>query len=179
MQIVSKIKSSKFVQFFASIDRKISNALEYKVRYSPKLASLFILFKQLIDLIGFPVFGVLLFITAPQGNLLTGLWLTVLILNELIVKRIFKRQRPFMFDGDWSEKSHLFGYAFPSSHAYTAGFFITVWLSLHLPYPKIMIPMFTIIPISRVVLNYHYVGDVVIGTLIGVAWAIISLGFVK
>ena len=170
-KVVSKIKTNPVVRWFVKIDQVISNTLEYHVRYSHKLASLFVIYKQLVDIVGFPIAGVTLFFLAPKGPLLVGAWLFMTLINELVLKNIFKRSRPFMVDGDWSEKSHLFGYSFPSNHAYVAGFFVTVWLTLHLPYLKLVLIIFTLLPISRVVLNYHFVSDVTVGFIIGILWA--------
>ena len=170
-KVVSKIKANPLTQWFVKIDKFLSNKLEYHVRYSHKLASLFIIYKQVIDIIGFPIAGIALVFLAPKGLLLVASWLFMSAIIEFVLKNIFKRSRPFMADGDWSEKSHIFGYSFPSSHAYVAGFFVTVWLTLHLPYLKLVLVIFTLLPISRVVLNYHFVSDVTVGFIIGILWA--------
>ena len=174
-KITNYLKRNPITQLFARIDRWFSNKLEYKVRYSPKLATSFMLFKYIIDVIGFPIFGAILLFTAPHGALLTISWIFMFLINEFILKNIFKRSRPFMFDGDWSEKNNMFGYSFPSTHACNAGYLITIWLHFHLPYTKLMIGIFTIIPISRVVLNYHFLGDIIAGLLIGISWALTTL----
>ncbi len=178
IKLTQKIKRLTFIQYLAKLDRKISNSLEYKVRYSPKLASLFILYKYIVDALGFPIFGAIMLFSAPKGLIITISWIIMFTFNEFILKNIFKRSRPFMFDGDWSEKTQMFGYSFPSTHACNAGYLLVMWLSFHLPYSKILIPTFILLPISRIVLNYHFLGDVVSGFLLGVLWAKITIGII-
>jgi|GEM_PF-5824418 len=94
------------------------------------------------------------------------------VLNELVLKKFFKRSRP-----GFSGKHTTFG--MPSSHGLFAGFVIGQLLLSPYSYKGAIVPatvLLLLIPYSRVVDGSHYLSDVTIGTFIGVGFALL-IGF--
>lgn len=115
---------------------------------------------------------------------LTVGWLLALIgtatLNH-VLKRIFQRERPLHEHGFIIEHS----YSFPSGHASGAMVFYGMAaylllqltpLRLHRPIIAAAITAITVIGISRILLQVHYLSDVIAGYLSGLAWLLLCIG---
>lgn len=92
-----------------------------------------------------------------------------------VVKRAVNRPRPcIVFKDINSFNIQLFNYSFPSGHT-TASFSVAVVLSLNI---ASFIPLFIfpalVVGISRIYLGVHYPSDVLIGSIIGSLFALIT-----
>lgn len=110
--------------------------------------------------------------------------------NNLILKNIFARPRPFNLDPEsyaWWFKSYVFpeivsrpdSYSFPSGHtssafaaAFAAMFYNRKWGSL------VMVLAF-LMGFSRIYVEVHYPSDVIAGFFVGIVYALIAAVAVK
>jgi undecaprenyl-diphosphatase len=96
------------------------------------------------------------------------------LINNLLLKNLFARPRPDIIIPSFMSGNFLFrlfiphDFSFPSSHAavafaaaYTIGYFDK-------PVRKYFYLLAILIAFSRVYLGYHYLGDVIAGSIIGV-----------
>jgi len=92
---------------------------------------------------------------------------------SIVIKMIFARYRPYMlFGGD-----HLYGFSwfdygylvnsFPSGHTTTAFSAFVGFCFLFPRYKILFLLLATLIAFSRVVLDVHYLSDVIMGALLG------------
>jgi membrane-associated phospholipid phosphatase len=102
------------------------------------------------------------------------------VINQ-VLKRIFQRQRPLHEHGFIIEHS----YSFPSGHASGAMVFYGMAaylllrltpLHLHRPIIAAAITAISVIGISRILLQVHYLSDVIAGYLTGLAWLLLCIG---
>ncbi|MEG0239281.1 phosphatase PAP2 family protein [Anaerorhabdus sp.] len=95
--------------------------------------------------------------------------LLTFIINELVLKNIVRRPRPFVENDHLQSLIHKpTSYSFPSSHSATS---FSVATSLTKIKPIITICSYTLaalIAFSRVYLNVHHPSDVVVGAIIGI-----------
>ncbi|MEB3103783.1 phosphatase PAP2 family protein [Ferviditalea candida] len=91
-----------------------------------------------------------------------------------VLKKSFSRKRPYMTDGRiWVQPNPLQDYSFPSGHT-TAIFSVAMTLVLELPWTFfIVIPIASMVGVSRIYLGLHYPTDVGIGAIIGTLFAIV------
>lgn len=126
------------------------------------------------------IIGALLYYIFRKKNSELALFGKMLFLSVLlsgvaanIIKFIFGRWRPkaLLEDGLYGYEWFEVGYiqtSFPSGHSATM-LSVTVLLSLFLPrlrYPFILFGV--LIALSRVVINAHFLSDVIVGSLIGI-----------
>jgi undecaprenyl-diphosphatase len=109
------------------------------------------------------------------GMALTGI-LGVLIYQRL--KHTLLRERPFIrHAGITLAMPPLDRYSFPSGHTLHAVAFTWQAVALFPQLGWVLIPLATLIAVSRVVLGLHYPSDVVAGGAIGAALAMLALSF--
>lgn len=103
---------------------------------------------------------------------LLGVKCTVSLMLSTVVAQIFKRAvnriRPFLLVNDLNiKKIGIDKYSFPSGHT-TAAFSIAVMISLFYPDAIfLLMPLASLIGISRIYLGVHYPSDVFAGTILG------------
>lgn len=113
-------------------------------------------------------------------NIYSGLALTISsimqILLQVIIKRIFNRERPYE---KYEDISHAMAppdkFSFPSGH--TAGAFAIAFVFYYF-FPILFVPMLVIaslIAFSRIYLGLHYPTDVLAGIVLGLISAIIGI----
>lgn len=97
------------------------------------------------------------------------------LLNEKILKKIFKRTRPA---NELSYKNLLIkipsSYSFPSGHTATAFAVVPLAISFGTAIGTLSIIAASIIGFSRVYLKVHYLTDVLMGCFIGTSMSIIT-----
>lgn len=95
---------------------------------------------------------------------------TTIVFQELIVKQLVRRERPFrvLEDTRWVD-SGAHGFSFPSSHS-AISFGLATALSLRYPYWYVIAPSYlyaTIVTLSRPYLGVHFPTDILTGAIIG------------
>jgi len=109
------------------------------------------------------------------GMAVTGI-LGVLIYHRL--KRTLLRERPFIrHAGITLAMPPLDRYSFPSGHTLHAVAFTWQAVAAFPQLAWVLIPLASLIAVSRVVLGLHYPSDVVAGAAIGAGLALLALNF--
>lgn len=110
------------------------------------------------------------------GFKLMVVFLFSMTINGLI-KGIVKRERPYQ-KGAKAILQQTDGYSFPSGHA--QGIFSMSYL-LHKDFKKhkwlnyVLLSLIILVPFSRVYLGQHYLSDVLVGAVVGIAFSILGL----
>ncbi|MBN1377716.1 MAG: phosphatase PAP2 family protein [Gammaproteobacteria bacterium] len=110
----------------------------------------------------------------------TSLQMIIVGIGGLAVYRLIKarthRLRPFMVHQSINlGASPLDQYSFPSGHTLHAVSFTIIAVNCFPALGWMLIPITTLVALSRVILGLHYPSDVAMGALIGASLAIISL----
>ena len=98
-----------------------------------------------------------------------------LLLNTVLVqgmKRVIRRERPFVVYPDIVKRSGGGGYSMPSGHTASA-FYTAASLSFWHPRWYVIVPSFawaSLVGYGRIYLGVHYPTDVLVGALLGTAW---------
>jgi membrane-associated phospholipid phosphatase len=95
---------------------------------------------------------------------------TTIVFQELLVKQLVRRERPFRVieDTRWID-SGVHGFSFPSSHS-AISFGLATALSLRYPYWYVVAPSYlyaAIVTFSRPYLGVHFPTDILAGAIIG------------
>lgn len=89
------------------------------------------------------------------------------------------RERPYMNHyGIHCGTAPLDRYSFPSGHTLHAACFSTMFTALEPALAIIAVPFAILVAASRVILGLHYPSDVIVGALIGMSLAGVSLSFI-
>jgi len=115
----------------------------------------------------------------PREARTLGLFFALSALLNAVLKDSFKEPRPFVQNpGIASEaaKGTAGGYAFPSGHAMVTA---TLWILMALQKRSsllwgVAIVLTVLVGLSRVILGVHYLPDVLVGFLLGVALALLG-----
>ena len=102
------------------------------------------------------------------------------IINEGIIKNIFKRERPFI-DSDIINPliSAPTSYSFPSGHSMTS-FLAAYLLAYYFPQYKVAVFILAaLIAFSRIYIGVHYFSDVLVGSILGILFGILALNIIK
>ena len=108
-----------------------------------------------------------------------------IVLNDLVIKNIFERSRPFVQSGelyDWlASTGYKFptGYSFPSGHSMAAFACAVVLLFF---YKKRALPALSVailIALSRAFMCVHFISDVACGALLGILVGLLVIGYYK
>lgn len=109
-----------------------------------------------------------------RANICLLVWISVALSDGAIeiLKRILGRARPELW---WSH--HLFGFfplewqnaflSFPSGHSGTAGALVGVFSALYPRYRHLCLCLGILFAFTRVILDVHYLSDVLVGVWIG------------
>ena len=117
-------------------------------------------------------FTLLLIILTSHSTRLTAIAsaisLAVSHIPVAIVKKIFPRQRPYVV----LERIHVLAnpledHSFPSGHTTAIFFIFFPFVMLQPTLAVILLPLGTLVGISRIFLGLHYPSDVIIGMLLG------------
>jgi undecaprenyl-diphosphatase len=116
----------------------------------------------------------------PDGALTAGLAVGLAALAVTALKETFDRARPPLADASLSAVGPIPESAsFPSGHSATA---FAAAVAVGLLYPRLRRPLLALaalVAISRVYLGVHYVSDVVVGTVLGVAVGLATAWIVR
>jgi undecaprenyl-diphosphatase len=122
----------------------------------------------------------LLLLLSPEFGLAVTLAACLAFAFELptyvVLKKTFRRRRPYVVVEKY-ERIHIPSdeFSFPSGH--TAGGFVMAAIVSNF-FPAATLPMYawaTGIGLSRVLLRVHFVSDIIAGSLLGTAFALLSL----
>ena len=124
--------------------------------------------------------------TRKVGLTMAGALVVMTVCNNLILKNLFARTRPFNLEEwkDWFVYPELVkrpsSYSFPSGHAssaFAAATGITVSKKAYYIIPAYLLA--AIIAFSRIYVHVHYPTDVIFGALFGIIYGIIAIFLVK
>lgn len=162
------------IAIVSQLDGQILLFLQEYIR-NPVLNNIFIFLTTLGDREIIWIVGSLILII-PKKTRWTGvLSLFVVIftavLNNMVLKNIFERVRPYdALDGLKCMIHRVGGYSFPSGHAATSFAAATVWYCrIKGPFGKMAIIVAFLIAFSRVYLGVHYPTDIIGGAVLGAA----------
>jgi membrane-associated phospholipid phosphatase len=150
----------KFYEKIHTYDVQLSKSIydfnnHYKVIYYASKALEF-----MSDTIALPIFYLLYGLAkSPLPVIFVVFTLFFIVFAEFGVKGVFQRKRPV-----WTLK---LGFAFPSSHAFASGVAFGTVLLFRVEYAAFVIPFALVIPLTRILLGYHYIADVIIGFTLG------------
>ena len=95
------------------------------------------------------------------------------------LKRRLVRLRPFVAHGEIVVgTAPLDEFSFPSGHTLHAVLFATMFAHYVPALMVLVLPFALLVALSRVILGLHYPSDVIVGALIGLALALVSLALV-
>lgn len=110
--------------------------------------------------------------------------------NNLILKSIFARPRPFNLDPDayaWWFKSYVFpeivsrpsSYSFPSGHTSSAFAAAFAAMAYNRKWGSLVMVLAVLMGFSRIYVEVHYPSDVIAGFFVGIIYALIGMLLVK
>lgn len=126
------------------------------------------------------VWAILIIYLFLKGKKVEGLSIlcslaTTSLINEKILKKIFKRTRPA---NELSYKNLVIkiptSYSFPSGHTATAFAVVPLALNFGIGIGALSVMAASIIGFSRVYLKVHYLTDVLMGCLIGISMSMLT-----
>ena len=152
---------------------------------SPTWVSFFMLLTYFGSFIGFII---TFFITLRKDFRFTFsfvlIFISAHILNR-ILKIIIARERPFQVNTNIINFGKEDGYSFPSGHSLSAGIYATflIYMIIKSKFNRIdkILGAFTVVlflfavMLSRMVLGVHFLTDVIVGAIVGIMFAIISI----
>ena len=130
----------------------------------------------------YPILAIILiYIFRNDKFKLTNIFLTIILsfLLSKILKNVFDRDRPYVFENLTDVLGCYWKYSFPSGHA-TLVFWLATTLSLIAPkYKYYYFWLATVISYARIYLNCHYFGDILAWVLLGFVIAYFVYHFTK
>lgn len=175
-KLVEKLKSAVWVRQIVRLDRQVSDAIEKGLGGNKTVVwgvqKLVRAFELLFGFVALPAMLVYSKTRWYGVAVLVG----VLVLEKW-VKKFFARYRPYFYDN--VVKSKVTNYSFPSTHSFVAGvatyvalqFISSWWLR------ALVVALGLFIPFSRVILNVHFVLDVLVGYGLGILVAALIAWF--
>lgn len=124
--------------------------------------------------------------TRKYGVMVAGALACMLCINNIILKPIIARPRPFDLEiwKDWFVYPEFVtrpdSFSFPSGHS--SGSFAAATALIYTKKKSVYIPAFilaALIAFSRIYIHVHYCTDVIFGSLLGVLYGIIGILVVK
>ena len=98
----------------------------------------------------------------------SGMALALSSIPVFFVKRLFRRQRPYLvLDEIFVTENPLKDHSFPSGHTTAIFSLIIPFICLHPLLIYILLPIGLAVGISRIYLGLHYPSDVLVGALLG------------
>ncbi|HOI84823.1 MAG TPA: phosphatase PAP2 family protein [Acholeplasmataceae bacterium] len=152
---------------------------------NPVFDFLFYAITQLGDQLAF--IGIALMIYWTIDKKLAHKFVFAFMISALVntsLKQLFKRVRPFYYQGVSSEEAwRTTGYSFPSGHAQAAGVIGFTALheakNRHMRWLSVVGWFFMImVPLSRIYLGQHFLSDVIVGVLLAYLLAYLSFKLV-
>ena len=168
-----RLKNTKWLRKFIQIDIWVSDFLEGRFRKHKRLQWLLFKYANLFFVLVLVITGALIYRYGYIRILDLLIFLAVAYVLERFVKPFFGRLRPFFLDGALPIQ-YTKNYSFPSTHSFMAGWVVGYWWLLGLPFAEVITVLGVIVALSRVLLNIHFVSDVICGFLIGIGISLIA-----
>lgn len=152
---------------------------------SPNWISFFQAVTMLGSFLGFIITFIIVFIKNKKLSVALALTFAIGAIVNRFIKGIIARPRPFDVYEDIINYGLEEGYSFPSGHSLCVGIFITYIFYTLLKTTKnkctislgaiSLVLLASLVAFSRMVLGVHYLSDTIMGILLGILFAFLSI----
>jgi undecaprenyl-diphosphatase len=121
------------------------------------------------------IIGLLIYKPTRKFGVLCALALiSEFFINDFVLKNVIARERPFIQNNIELLIEEPSGYSMPSGHSASSFVMASMFILFKQKGRIIVLVLATLMAISRVYLNVHFVSDIMVGALVGfvVAWII-------
>lgn len=116
--------------------------------------------------------------TRNIGLRLIPICLSAYLFNNLLLKNVIARERPYVQNTEWVSMLHIADYKFPNGYSFASGHAtatMALAMGVVLQNKKVgllVLPYPILVGLSRICLCVHFFTDVLVGWLIGLTFAI-------